>query len=211
MQTTRCGRIVAYGLFVLMTALVVSCGGKGSTAVPPPTPSPSPTPTSGQATVTISTVNSTTATFAPIAGGDSASITFAPGTNPATLAVGFTLTEPPGVPIVQNVRRLPQRINGTGLSVLAYITVTPNTMVSFIATPSFTLTLPGSATNLGTFAYVASFDPNDPSLGWQLGPGPAMASSNTLAFTGKPAALTLIGNDTYDFAFFSVTTPLLVQ
>lgn len=213
MLAYRAAKVAALTLFAVTAIAVAACGGGGSSSPAPAstaTPSPSPMPTSGQATVTINSAQSSTATFGPIAGGDSGSITFPPGSNPATISLGFTTTEPLGLPLVQSVRRAPQTIGGQGLSVLAYVAVTPNTTVSFAATPSFTLTLPVPATNLGVFAYIAAFDPANADLGWQLGPGPAIGTQNTLSFTGLPAALTLTGGVTYDFAYITVAAPLLV-
>jgi hypothetical protein len=199
-----------------MTALFAACGGGGGYAAPgaPSAPlqtaSPAPTapPQGGPGTLTVSTANPASASLGPTADGYSGSITVPPGSTAAILTVGFSSTQPAGTPVVQSARRLPKAIGGQGLSVLTFVTVTPNTTVSFAASPAFTVTLPALPTRQ-TFSYIAGYDPSNAAQGWQvLSTNPAMESGTLLTFPGTPSNATLTGGVTYDFAVFSVDVQL---
>jgi hypothetical protein len=201
---------------LLLTVIALAaCGGgggySGAGAAPAPlqTASPVPTapPSSAPGTLTVSTTNSAAASLGPTAGGYTGSITVPPGSNAAILTVGVSDTQPAGTPVVQSARRMPKTIGGQGLTVLTYVTVTPNTAVSFASSPAFTVTLPALPTRQ-TFSYVAGYDPANAALGWQVLSAPAGESGTLLTFPTTPSTATLTGGVTYDFALFSVDAPL---
>jgi hypothetical protein len=202
---------------LLLTVIALAaCGGGGgysasgaAPAPPAPTATPVPTalPSSAPGTLTVSTTNSAAASLGPTASGYTGSITVPPGSNAAILTVGVSDTQPAGTPVVQNARRMPKTIGGQGLTVLTYVTVTPNTTVSFASSPAFTVTLPALPTRQ-TFSYVAGYDPANAALGWQVLSAPAGESGTLLTFPTTPSTATLTGGVTYDFALFSVDAPL---
>jgi hypothetical protein len=199
---------------LLTVVALAACGGGGgsaSGAAPAPlqTASPAPTapPSSAPGTLSVSTVNPASASLGPTTGGYSGSITVPPGSNAAVLTVSVSDTQPAGTPVVQSARRMPKTIGGQGLTVLAYVTVTPNTTVSFASSPAFTVTLPALPTRQ-TFSYVAAYDPTNAALGWQVLGAPAAESGTLLTFPTTPSSATLTGGVTYDFAAFSVDAPL---
>ena len=200
---------------LLAVIALAACGGGGgysaggAAAAPQPTASPVPTsapPAPG--TLSVSTSTPATGTLGPTPDGYSGSITVPPGSNAATLTVGFSTTQPSGTPTVQSARRVPKAIGGQGLSVLTFVTVTPNTTVSFTASPAFTVTTPALPTRQ-TFSYVAGYDPTHASQGWQvLSTSPAAESGTLLTFPGTPSNATLTAGVTYDYVVFSVDAQL---
>jgi hypothetical protein len=56
--------------------------------------------------------------------------------------------------------------------------------------PAFSFTVPGNDVVAGATYYLALYNPNSPSLGWQLGfEGPGTASGNTLSFTSNNSSM----------------------
>jgi len=192
-------------------------GGGGSSTLPPgaaPTPSPAPTatplPGSSTASIAVSAGSPASATFGPVTGGFSGTVTLPAASASSTLTATFLpgTSAPPGSPAIQNLRRRPANIGAQNIQAIAFITVTPSVTVSFPKTPDFTFTAPFAVAQLGAFAYVAEFDPTQSAKGWTTIEGPAAASGNTLTFTGTLPALTLQAGNTYEFLLFSVASAL---
>src|SRR5665213_1349988 len=192
-------------------------GGGGSSTLPPgaaPTPSPAPTatplPGSSTASIAVSAGSPASATFGPVTGGFSGTVTLPAASASSTLTATFLpgTSAPPGSPAIQNLRRRPANIGAQNIQAIAFITVTPSVTVSFPKTPDFTFTAPFAVAQLGAFAYVAEFDPTQSAKGWTTIEGPAAASGNTLTFTGTLPARTLQAGNTYEFLLFSVASAL---
>lgn len=132
--------------------------------------------------------------LAPISSGASAGIDFpetATGTGLATISL--SAAPPPGVPALHRL--------SAPVTPLAYVTLEPSTDVSFRATPGATFTFP--AGTLAGYAYLAFFDPANPSLGWNVMSGPARASGTRVSLPSQPDAsppLALAAKNAYVFA-----------
>jgi hypothetical protein len=209
-RTIRAARLL-YAAHVALALVIAGCGGGGgggSSTPPPPPATPSPTPTlppSSSGTLTVSTGSPSSATFGPVAGGYSGTITVPAASAIATLSATFSSSAVSGLPQPQNTHGLPATIGASGIVPIAYITVTSNVAVTFAALPSFTLTTSGAPP---ANAYVAEYDPTNAAAGWTTILGPAAAGGTVLTFTGGPPPLTLAANKTYAFMIFSVPQPL---
>lgn len=200
---------------VLLLALA-ACSGGGSSGPPVPITGPSPTPAPPTATPTpapptVSTASATVSTTAPTtvalpvtASGLSATVSFPAASSAAQLALGLSAGPPPSTPVLQSVRRLPAAL-GTAVSPLAYLTLQSSADVSFGTTLALTLTLP--TTPAGN-AYLALFDPTNPSAGWNAVLGPGAIGTGSVAFSPVAAPETLAKGVTYVFAVVTTTNTL---
>lgn len=114
----------------------------------------------------------------------------APGTQ---IATQLQNTAPAGLPSLASLLRRPESArtmaSGSPISVIAYLYVLFNQDVLLSQAPSFTFALPSSDVVPGANYYLAMYDPNTPSLGWQLGfEGPGTVSGNSLTFTGSSSS-----------------------
>jgi len=135
---------------------------------------------------------SQTVTFGPIFAGISGSIAM-PATTIGEGSASITLqaTLPAGAPLPQSVgRRSASRATrspadiGAFVTPLAYIVLDTSSALTFRATPGITFTF--SAGVPRGYAYLAFFDPNNPSLGWNAIAGPVLTGSTSVAL---PSAL----------------------
>ncbi len=197
-------------------AVVVFCGGfsllaacNGGGGGPPTMPQPKP------ASETKSTTfgsNPSTVTFSQDAAGVSGSVSF-PATASGTANVSVTLqsTLPSGVPKPQFITasrgRRAQNL-GANVTVLTYITVDPTGNVSFNASPGFAFAFPPGT--LAGSVYLAFYDPNNPTAGWNVVSGPLAGNGTTVDFvqTQLQTTLALPGGMTYVYAIVQNATPL---
>lgn len=217
----RCGA----GLAVLgLAAALTACGGGGSGATPPagvtpapgvtatPTPAPTgtpPPPATSSATVSVGS-QAVTATLAPITAGISGTIAF-PATSSGSASVTATLSAslPAGTPAVQSARRAPATIGASGITVLAYVSVTASSGVAFNATPAFTFPFGGSiGASIAPTSYIAIFDPGNAGLGWTTAAGPGTVAGSSLTFASVAAPISLVAGRTYVYALFTSAAPL---
>jgi subtilisin family serine protease len=219
-MTTR-APLRSFAALLAVSVVVTACGGGGgggavapgavATAVPTAaataTPAPTPTPiTTESVSVPASTVASQTATYAVTNYSGTATI---PAASVATtLATTFSISQPSSTPTIQNVRRRPQNIGASPIGALAFVCITPAATVSFGAYPAFTLTVPAAVAAGINFAYVALYDPTNPSLGWTTIEGPANPSNSTIIFSGASPGQTFQGGQTYCFLIFTLASAL---
>lgn len=110
----------------------------------------------------------------------------APGTQ---IATQLQNTAPAGLPTLQSVFRRTNTSasasSSSPISVVAYLYILFNQDVMLSQAPSFSFTLPSADVVSGAKYYLALYNPNVPSLGWQLGfEGPGTVSGNAVTFTG---------------------------
>jgi hypothetical protein len=133
-------------------------------------------------------------TGGPVSGSmslDTGGSAIAPGTQVATQLQN---TAPVGVPTLQSVLRKPafttQATSGTAISVIAYLYILFNQDVVLSQAPSFNFTIPSGDVLAGAKYYLAMYNPNAPSLGWQLGfEGPGTVSGANVSFTGGSSSM----------------------
>ncbi len=201
----------------LVAAALTACGGGGgggtsASGAPPvvatatPTPGPSLAP-SASASITAGAAAGS-ATLGPIQSGLAATVGV-----PATTAGSGTLTvtlaaSASTAPALASMARAPRSIGASGITGLAYVSVTPTATLSFAGTPSFTFTVTGQPTLIAPAAgYVAFYDPAA-SGGWTtlLGPVTIGGSSATWTFPAGAVPLTFKAGSTYVFALFTATS-----
>lgn len=185
-----------------LTVVLASCAGAGGNgaSTPPvvPTNAVIAAGETGGPAQTVRLGLAQTVTFAPIASGASAVVAF-----PATLAgagtatVSLQSTRPAGAPPFKSE-----------LSPLAFVIVKPSTTLTFSASPGIDATFP--AGTLAGFAYVVSYDPANPHLGWNVISGPVQAKgkSVTLPSTLQEPSLSLGAAKGYVFAIVQRNTVL---
>jgi hypothetical protein len=115
----------------------------------------------------------------------------APGTQ---IATQLQNTPPGGLPTLQSVLRrsaaTTAATSGPTISVIAYLFVMFNQDVVLSQAPSFSFALPAADVLPGATYYLSLYNPNTPSLGWQLGfEGPGTVSGSKLSFTGGSNSL----------------------
>lgn len=201
------------GFFALLSTLSIvlaACGGGGggggSSVAPGVNPTATPAPVTSQSQpISTSTTGSQTANYSVTGYSSVATI---PAANVATmLSTTFSTSLPSGPPAVQSLQRRPQNIGSSSMVPLAFLCITPTTAaVTLTAFPSFTLT-PSSTVN-GNYAYVAYYNPANSSAGWTTIEGPAVASGQTLGFTGTSPGPAWQGGQTYCFVFFTVASAI---
>ncbi len=103
-------------------------------------------------------------------------------------------TPPAGVPTLASLLRSPQVVrtvqSGPAVSVITYLYILFNEDVLLSQAPSFTFALPSSYVFPGANYYLAMYNPNLPSLGWQLGfEGPGTVSGSNVSFSGGSSAM----------------------
>jgi hypothetical protein len=208
-------RPVLWVLVVTAAGVAAGCSGLNSAAPPgAPAPTSAPVSTTATGTLTTSTTTSTSLTLGPFAGGYGGKFTIPLASTIANLQVAMSLTAPAGVPVVQNVRRLPRNVNAANINPFGYVTFTPSTSVTlpdaFLIVWKFP---PGSTLPDPEHSYVAIYDPNDAAAGWTLVTGPATFDTDTggdlfFAFPVPNAPLTLIAGTSYQVVLFSTTSTL---
>jgi virginiamycin B lyase len=197
-------------------AFVAGCNGGNATAPPFNSGVAAPTfPPSTIASVTVGAAPAS-ATFGPIAGGLAATIGFPATTSGSgTLSMSFGSVPSPA-PAIQNIRRLPRDTGATGITGIAYVTVTPSTTTTFPASPTFTFVLSGASTiPSGSQAYIAIYVPSnvtayensDPPGTWSALLGPVTIGGNVTTWTFPSASVPLIlqAGMPYVFGLFTAT------
>ncbi len=183
-----------YNRFLALSSLIGIClltacsggGGSGSpptnppvptpTSIPTTTPNPGPPITSTQ-TVTLTTGSSTTVAFPAISDGTFGTLTFPPaisgttGNNSSNTTFTLSAQIPSGVPA-------PAQSLNDSVSPIAYITMQLDKGLVYGATPDVNFNF--SNGTLGGYAYLAFYDPNNPSNGWTEISNQAQASGNNL-------------------------------
>jgi hypothetical protein len=208
-------------LVLAIGGTAAGCNGGGSSAPPFSTgvagPTPSPTPvvaTSASGTLTTSTTGPTSLTLGPFGGGFGGTFTVPAASAVAHLHVIMSATAPAGLPVVQNVRRLPRNVGAANISPFGYVTFTPDTNVtlpdSFVIVWKFP---PGSTLPDPAHSYVAIYDPNNTAAGWTLVTGPATFSTDSngdlfFDFPEPNVPLVLVAGTAYQVVLFSTTTTL---
>ncbi len=212
----RSASAYAGGLFVLALALAACGGGGGSSSsgggggITPPTPVPSPG--SASQSVPLGTTQQAV-TFGPLLSGASGLLTFpATQSGSATAAVteGNAVASGDPTPSLARFSAASRRRMSLGVNptVLLYFTVAVPTAVTFNKSIAATLTFaPGQ---LVGDAYIALYEPNNASAGWNALVGPGAVSGNTVTFAATTFVqpLTLQPNIVYDFAIVENGTPL---
>lgn len=203
------------GFFALLSTLSIvlaACGGGGGgggSSVAPgvnPTGGVTSTPTTpgSSGTVPLSTSGSQTATFAV---NGYSSVATVPASSVATsLSATFSTTQPGSTPTIQDLKRRPANISGNSIVALAFLCVAPAASVTLAGYPSFTLTTPTTVN--AAYAYVAYYNPVNPTAGWTTIEGPASGSGTTLTFTGGGALSPLQSGQTYCFLFFTLSSAI---
>lgn len=181
-----------------------------ATATPTPTPTTTPVPIATQtpyvvqavATIPPATPVPAGQTPAPVpvalptGGPVSGSMSIdASGVAPGTqIATQLQNTAPAGLPSLQSLLRKPafttQATSGTAISVIAYLYILFNQDVLLSQAPSFNFTVPSGDVLAGAKYYLALYNPNAPSLGWQLGfEGPGTVSGAKISFAGGSSSM----------------------
>lgn len=114
-----------------------------------------------------------------------------PGTQ---IATQLQNTAPGGLPTLASLLRSPsvtRTAHGSpAISVVAYLYILFNEDVVLSKAPSFTFALPSNDVIPGASYYLALYNPNVPSLGWQLGfEGPGTVSGTSVSFTGGSSSM----------------------
>jgi cell division septation protein DedD len=208
-------RLPLWVLFITAAAVAAGCnggGGSGPTGyVAAPT---SPPLAAAIGTLTTSTTGSTSLTLGPFAGGYGGTFTVPLASTVAHLQVAMSLTAPAGVPVVQNVRRLPRDINAANINPFGYVTFTPDTNVtlpdSFVIVWKFPA---GSTLPDPKHSYVAMYDPNNTAAGWTLVTGPATFSTDAggdlfFDWPEPNVPLVAVAGTAYQLVLFSTTSTL---
>jgi hypothetical protein len=214
-------RLPYLGAALLFFSGVAGCGGGGgggsggSGFTQPPvvnTPSPTPAitatplPTSATTSISIGTSSSATGSLGPISGGYASSVTLPSASAATTLNMSMSVAPPAGSVGLQNLFRHPRTIGGQNLTSIAYVTVTSAVAVTFDSMPTFTITLPFAASTLGSYTYVAYYDPTaTPPQGWVTIEGPGAPAGNALTFSSSSSTQFKAGV-TYYFVFFAAAT-----
>ncbi|HZO94996.1 MAG TPA: hypothetical protein VFB22_14725 [Candidatus Baltobacteraceae bacterium] len=209
---------------VVLAAVAAGCGGGGSAPAfrgGAPVPTAAPTlPPSSTASLAIGPAPAS-ATFAPVAaagigGAVSASIGF-PATTSGTGTLSMTLRGVPSpAPVLQSIRRRARDVGGSGITGIAYVTVTSSANATLGSTPTLTLSASGaSSLPAGTQAYVAIYVPpsSPPFAGdappgtWTTLLGPVSIGGSVTTWTFQPATgdVTLSAGVTYTFGLFTAT------
>ena len=114
----------------------------------------------------------------------------APGTQ---IATQLQNTAPVGLPTLQSVFKRDASVSASSssaISVVTYLYILFNEDVMLSQAPSFSFTLPSADVVSGAKYYLALYNPNVPSLGWQLGfEGPGTVSGNAVTFTGGSSSV----------------------
>lgn len=153
--------------------------------VPPPTPVP-PGQTSAPIPVALPTAAGVSGTMNIPSSGSAIS----PGT---AVALQLQNSSPNGVPTLSLTSRHTSLIHTmatTPITVIAYLGILFSQDVVLSQAPAFQFALPSSDLPPGTAYYLALYNPNQPSLGWQLGfEGPGTISGFNVTFTSSSASL----------------------
>jgi hypothetical protein len=137
----------------------------------------------------------------------------APGTQ---IAMQLQNTPPTGVVTLQSAFRKPfvavSASNGNAISVVAYLYILFNQDVMLSQAPSFSFALPSGDVVSGAKYYLALYNQNTPSLGWQLGfEGPGTVSGNSVSFSGGSNSMYFQGWTAYYLGLYAapanVATP----
>lgn len=199
------GARLFYGLIGLaFIVTLAACGGGGSSP-------PAPVTQSAPQTTSLSTSGSATVNFSAISGINAASITLPASSGSATATLTLSTHVPSGVSspsssTISAGRSQVQSIGGGSITVYGVIALSVSSAVTLSTSPSFSFTLPSAVS--GT-PYVAFFDENNTSAGWNVLLGPGTVTGNTVTFASQTLVppLSLQTNDTYLFALISVSSP----
>lgn len=202
-RTLSCCFALLTTLSVVLSACGGGGGGGGSSVAPAVNPTATPV-TSQSQNVNLSTTGSQAASYS--VNGYSSVATIPAGSVATSLSTTFSTSQPGSTPAIQSLTRRPQNIGASPIGAIAFLCIAPTATVTLAAYPSFTLTLPSSIN--GAFAYVAYYDPTNPTAGWTTIEGPASGSGLTLGFTGSAPGPTLQGGSTYCFLFFTLASAL---
>lgn len=214
---TRFGLRVSGITATIACGLLVACGGGGGGGGgTPPTAAPIATPTLAPAT------QSTVAPVAPAGGtvglggisaGSSNVVSTANVTVPAytgassvntTITMQATLPTGATTPAYRAIKGH-ETIPYTNINPLAYFVLQVSANITITQSPGFSVTAPSALS--GNF-FVAVFDVNHASNGWNLVAGPVSPVGSTVTFppaTIPSGPFTLVTGDTYVFALFSAT------
>jgi hypothetical protein len=115
----------------------------------------------------------------------------APGTQ---LAMQLQNTPPASVATLQSAFRKPfasvSASSSSAISVVAYLYILFNQDVVLSQAPSFSFALPSGDVLPGAKYYLALYNQNTPSLGWQLGfEGPGSVSGTSVSFSGGSSSM----------------------
>lgn len=185
-------------------------GGGFSTPTPTASPSPTPVPIATQTPFQTQAV-ATLAPAAPVQGQTPAPV---PVTLPAGGGVSGTMnlptsgsaispgtqialqlqnTAPAGLPALQSAARrvsIVRPMASAPISVIAYLGILFSQDLVLSHAPAFTFSLPSADVPAGTAYYLALFNPNQPTLGWQVGfEGPGTVSGTSVTFTSQSTNL----------------------
>lgn len=185
---------------VAVTAMLSACGGGGSSVGG----SGGSGSQSASSSTSTSTSGSSTLTFSAISGVSASSVTIPAASGATTLNGTLTAKVPSGVaaPSALTVKRNAKSIGGSNLTVYAVVAVTAASTITLQESPAFSFTL---TSQLAGFPYIAFFDENNPSAGWNVILGPGTIASNTVSFASQQLIppLTFVPNDIYLFALFT--------
>jgi hypothetical protein len=212
-RLSRLSTALAFGF----ACVLAGCGGGSTRLAPPivggPTPTPTPAvilPATSSASVVVGP-SPVTASFGPISGGVSATVTFPATTSgTATLSMVFS-TSPSPAPAVQSGLRRPLDVcSMCQITGIAYLSVSSSSNASFLTTPTFTFSFlePVPA---GTQAYIG-FCPTNCTVGqWAavLGPVTIGGSTSTATFPGANLPATFTAPGPSFIALFTATGAVL--
>lgn len=203
-MNSRLLRISSVLFVITLGAAITGCGGGGSSSSSGGGGGGGGSTQSNEQTTT-STTASTTVTFAAISGISASSITVPPGSAAASMSLSLSKGLPSGAvtPSSSSISaRSVQSIGGSDLTVLAAIALTVAAPVTLQTTPAFSFTL--SSAPSGT-PYIALFDVNNASAGWNVLLGPGTVSGKTVAFAATQVVppLSFVPGDVYVFALIT--------
>jgi len=193
---------------IVFAAVLAACGGGGGGGGGASLPGGgSLGPQSYSTSVPFSTSSTTTATFSTISSGVSGSIVLPAASGTSTASLVFESSLGSGVPAPASFgRRTAQSIGGSNLTLLAAIAMTVSAPVTVTSSPGFSFTVPNA---IAGDAYVAYYDANNSSAGWNVLVGPGTASGLTITFPSQSITppITFVPNDTYIFALVVSSAP----
>ncbi|HUA08920.1 MAG TPA: hypothetical protein VMA98_06565 [Candidatus Acidoferrales bacterium] len=198
-------RVAVFGALVV-TALVACSSGSGGYTPPSGTLVSVSPPATESTSAAISTTSTTTVQFDTLSNGTRGSITLPEANAAATATLGFDAAIPSGVATPSlTAPKLRATIGGSNLQVLGVVSLTVSSTISVATTPAFSFTLSSAPTG---DAYVAYYNEQNTSAGWNVLLGPGTASGNTISFPAQSISppFTLTAGDTYLFALVVSST-----
>jgi hypothetical protein len=223
-------RILAFWIAVASVAIVTACSSSGGSYPPSLTASPnvsaaSPGPTPVAATIPVAITTpapgSTAAAIAkapiPAPTGYTSTITIpiAAATAGATVSVTSGTTLPANLPVLaSNARkgtshtvRLPQA--GGGYAAIFYDAIVPSAPITVAGNIVASQGFPPGILSGSTSYYLGFYDSSQPNPAWQTIAGPVTTSDGvSLTFSGTAGSFSLLTNQVYGFAIFSLANSL---